>query len=413
MTLADQCVNGGDIGDHLRCAVPGGKGSGDRIRGAGGAMAAVVMDINVIAAGREKAGETLVAGGVFGQAVIDLHHGRGALPLPARGGRPALRRWGLNGERRKNRSSPIGHGRRGKIKGDDYGPFGAGWRASSSITCPASTRPTAPRRSSKTSTCRSTRTPRSAFSVPNGAGKSTVLRIMAGLDKEFTGEAWLAEGATCGYLPQEPQLDESLNVLGNVMEGVADKKAILDRYNELMMNYSDETADEGAKLQDIIDSQNLWDLDSQVEMAMDALRCPPATPRRQSVRRREAPRRAVPAAAAPARPAAARRADQPPRRRNHRLAGKAPARISRRRDHDHPRPLLPRQCDRLDSRARPRPRHSLRGQLHRLSGSQGQAHGAGGPRGSRPPEIAGARAGVDRVEPEGAPGQVEGAYPRL
>ena len=111
---------------------------------------------------------------------------------------------------------------------------------------------------------------------PNGAGKSTILRIMAGIDKEFTGEAWLAEGATCGYLPQEPALDLSKDVRGNVMEGVADKKAILDRYNELMMNYSDETADEGAKLQDIIDSQNLWDLDSQVEMAMDALRCPPA-----------------------------------------------------------------------------------------------------------------------------------------
>ncbi|KGE00827.1 energy-dependent translational throttle protein EttA [Rhizobium sp. YS-1r] len=110
---------------------------------------------------------------------------------------------------------------------------------------------------------------------PNGAGKSTVLKIMAGLDTEYTGEAWLADGATLGYLAQEPQLDESLNVLGNVMEGVADKKAILDRYNELMMNYSDETAEEGAKLQDIIDSQNLWDLESQVEMAMEALRCPP------------------------------------------------------------------------------------------------------------------------------------------
>ena len=110
---------------------------------------------------------------------------------------------------------------------------------------------------------------------PNGAGKSTVLRIMAGLDKEYTGEAWLADGATLGYLAQEPQLDASKTVLENVMEGVAPKKAILDRYNELMMNYSDETADEGAKLQDVIDSQNLWDLESQVEMAMDALRCPP------------------------------------------------------------------------------------------------------------------------------------------
>ncbi|WEX76370.1 energy-dependent translational throttle protein EttA [Sinorhizobium numidicum] len=110
---------------------------------------------------------------------------------------------------------------------------------------------------------------------PNGAGKSTVLRIMAGLDHEYTGEAWVAEGATVGYLPQEPQLNAQKNVLENVMEGVAAKKAILDRYNELMMNYSDETADEGAKLQDVIDSQNLWDLESQVEMAMEALRCPP------------------------------------------------------------------------------------------------------------------------------------------
>ncbi len=111
---------------------------------------------------------------------------------------------------------------------------------------------------------------------PNGAGKSTVLRIMAGLDNEHTGEAWLADGATCGYLPQEPQLDESKTVVENVMEGVAEKKAILDRYNELMMNYSEETADEGAALQDQIDAQNLWDLDSQVEMAMEALRCPPS-----------------------------------------------------------------------------------------------------------------------------------------
>ncbi|MFA7415865.1 MAG: energy-dependent translational throttle protein EttA [Rhizobium sp.] len=110
---------------------------------------------------------------------------------------------------------------------------------------------------------------------PNGAGKSTVLRIIAGLDKEYTGEAWLAEGATLGYLEQEPHLDPTKTVFENVMEGVAKKTAIIERYNELMMNYSDETAEEGAKLQDIIDSQNLWDLENQVEMAMDALRCPP------------------------------------------------------------------------------------------------------------------------------------------
>jgi len=111
---------------------------------------------------------------------------------------------------------------------------------------------------------------------PNGSGKSTLLKIMAGLDKDFTGEAWVAQGATVGYLAQEPKIDPTKNVFENVMEGVAKKKAILDRYNEVMMNYSDETAEEGAKLQDIIDSQNLWDLESQVEMAMEALRCPPS-----------------------------------------------------------------------------------------------------------------------------------------
>ena len=109
----------------------------------------------------------------------------------------------------------------------------------------------------------------------NGAGKSTLLRVMAGWDKDFTGEAWAAKGAKVGYLPQEPQLDESLTVRENVMLGVAEKKAKLDRFNELAMNYSDETADEMAALQDEIDSQNLWDLDSQIDVAMEALRCPP------------------------------------------------------------------------------------------------------------------------------------------
>jgi len=110
----------------------------------------------------------------------------------------------------------------------------------------------------------------------NGAGKSTLMRIMAGLDTEYTGEAWAAEGARVGYLPQEPQLDETKDVMGNVMEGVADKKAKLDRFNELAMDYSDETADEMAALQDEIDRLDLWDLDAQVEQAMDALRCPPS-----------------------------------------------------------------------------------------------------------------------------------------
>jgi ATP-binding cassette ChvD family protein len=108
----------------------------------------------------------------------------------------------------------------------------------------------------------------------NGAGKSTLLRIMAGQDKEFTGEAWAADGVKVGYLQQEPQLDPSTDVLGNVMAAVAAKKALLDRYNEIASNYTDETADEMSSLQDQIEAQGLWDLDSQVEMAMDSLRCP-------------------------------------------------------------------------------------------------------------------------------------------
>jgi ATP-binding cassette ChvD family protein len=113
----------------------------------------------------------------------------------------------------------------------------------------------------------------------NGAGKSTLLRIMAGLDKDFTGEAWAAQGVRVGYLPQEPELDPALDVRGNVMEGVAAKRALIDRYNEVAMkvaeDYSDALMEEMTTLQDAIDAQNLWDLDSQVDVAMEALRCPP------------------------------------------------------------------------------------------------------------------------------------------
>lgn len=109
----------------------------------------------------------------------------------------------------------------------------------------------------------------------NGSGKSTLMKIMAGMDKDFTGEAWVAEGAKVGYLPQEPKLDPELSVRENVMLGVAKKKAVLDRYNDLAMNYSDETADEMGALQDQIDAENLWDLDSQIDVSMEALRCPP------------------------------------------------------------------------------------------------------------------------------------------
>ena len=109
----------------------------------------------------------------------------------------------------------------------------------------------------------------------NGSGKSTLLRIMAGIDQEFTGDGWVAEGARVGYLPQEPQLDETRTVRENVMLGVAASKAILDRYNELATNYSDETAEEMTKLQDEFEAKGLWDLDSKVDQAMEALICPP------------------------------------------------------------------------------------------------------------------------------------------
>ncbi|MEM6658853.1 MAG: ATP-binding cassette domain-containing protein, partial [Pseudomonadota bacterium] len=112
----------------------------------------------------------------------------------------------------------------------------------------------------------------------NGAGKSTLMKIMAGLDTDFTGEAWAAEGAKVGYLPQEPQLDDKLSVRENVMLGVAAKKAKVDRFNEIAMeiaeNYSDELMEEMTTLQDAIDAENLWDLDSQIDVSMEALRCP-------------------------------------------------------------------------------------------------------------------------------------------
>ena len=139
----------------------------------------------------------------------------------------------------------------------------------------------------------------------NGSGKSTLLRIMAGIDTDYNGEAWVAEGARVGYLQQEPELDPDKSVRENVMEGVAPQKAVLDRYNELAVNYSDETADEMTKLQDEIEAKGLWDLDSKVDQAMDALALPVRRCRRdQALRRRAPPRRALPLAAGAARTAA-------------------------------------------------------------------------------------------------------------
>ena len=181
------------------------------------------------------------------------------------------------------------------------------------------------------------------------------------------------------------------------MEGVAAKKALLDRYNEIAVNYSDETADEMAKLQDEIDGQEpvgprLPGRPGDGRAALPAGR----RRRRRALRRRAPPRRALPAAAGAARTAAARRADQPSRRRVGALAGRPPAQLSGRDPDRHPRPLLPRQRHRLDPRARSRPRHSLRGQLLGLAGAEAEAARAGGPRGGGAPAHARPRAGMDR-----------------
>ena len=219
----------------------------------------------------------------------------------------------------------------------------------------------------------------------NGAGKSTLLRIMAGVDKDFAGEAFPAEGTRIGYLPQEPQLDPKKNVLEHVEEAVAEKRKILQRYEEISANYSDDTADEFSRLQDQIDAQNLWDLDEQVELAMDALRLPPGTPTsRRSPAARSAGSRSAACCCSP-RHAAARRAHEPPRRGVGGLARALPEGLPRLRRRHHPRPLLPRQRGGLDPGARPRGRHSLGGQLLVLARAEGPAAHAGGEGSVGPP----------------------------
>ena len=248
----------------------------------------------------------------------------------------------------------------------------------------------------------------------NGSGKSTLLRIMAGQDTEYRGEAQLAPGATVGLLEQEPHLDETKDVRGNVEDGVAETRALLDRFNELAANYSDETADEFARMQERIDAVDAWNLDTQLDTAMDALRLPPVRRRRDdALRRRAPPRRALPAAARRARPAAARRADEPPRRRVRRLARAPPRGVRGHRRGRHPRSLLPRQRRGLDPRARPRPRHPLPGQLLELAGAEAGPARAGGEAGLLAQAHDRRRARVGAREPEGPAQEVQGAPEQL
>ncbi len=248
----------------------------------------------------------------------------------------------------------------------------------------------------------------------NGSGKSTLLRIMAGIDKDFNGEGWVAEGARVGYLPQEPELDASKSVRENVMEGVAAKKALIDRYNEIAANYSDETADEMAKLQDEIE------LEEPVgpRFAGRPRHGGAALPARrrgggEAVGRRAPPGGAVPAIAGATGTPLARRADQPSRRRVGALAGRPPAQLSGRDPDRDPRPLLPRQRHRLDPRARPRQGHPLRGQLFVLAGAEAEAAGAGGPRGGGAPAHARPRVGMDRGLAACPAGEIQGALSAL
>ena len=221
---------------------------------------------------------------------------------------------------------------------------------------------------------------------PNGAGKSSLLRIMAGDDQPSNGEARLMPGYTVGHARPGAAARRVQDRSGNIEQAVAETKAKLARFNEIAeqmaTDYSDELMDEMGKLQEELDHSDAWDIDSKLEQAMDALRCPPPDADVDPpLRRRAAPGRAVQAAAGAARPAAARRAHQPPRRRERAVAGAAPGEVPGHRRGDHPRPVLPRQRRPVDPRARPRPRLPLRGQLLHLPGEEGGPAAVAGPQG--------------------------------
>ena len=248
----------------------------------------------------------------------------------------------------------------------------------------------------------------------NGSGKSTLLRIMAGIDTEYNGEGWVAEGARVGYLAQEPQLDSAKSVRENVMEGVAPQKAIVERYNELATNYSDETADEMTKLQDEIEAKGLWDLDSKVDQAMDALRCPPDGAEVSKLSGGE--RRRIALCRLLLEQPELLLLDEPT---NHLdaesviVARRPSAQLSGRDSDRHPRSLLPRQCHWLDPRARSRPRHSLRGQLFVVAGAEAETARARGPRGRSASAHARPRAGMDNIVAARPAGQIQGALRAL
>ena len=248
---------------------------------------------------------------------------------------------------------------------------------------------------------------------PNGTGKSSLLRMMAGVEQPSNGEARLMPGFTVGLLDQEPALDETKTVLGNVEDGVAETKALLDRYNEIAeqmaTDYSDELLEEMGKLQEQLDHREAWDLDSQLEQAMDALRCPPPDADVSVLSGGE--RRRVALCKLLLQQPDLLLLDEPT---NH-LDAESVQWLEQHLEKypgtvvavTHDRYFLDNVA-RLDPRARPRPRLPLRGQLLHLPGDQGVADQGGGPEGRQAAQAAGRRAGVGALEPAGAPGQEPG-----
>ena len=252
----------------------------------------------------------------------------------------------------------------------------------------------------------------------NGAGKSTLLRIMAGEEHDFTGEAWAAEGARVGYLPQEPVLDDTKDVFGNVIEGLAETKALhrplrggqrslcrraLTRRDGRADRRAGRIAGKDRSRRGLGSRPDHRDRDGRV--ALPAGRGAGDQP----LRRRAAPRRTLPAAVAAPRPVAARRADQPSRRRVGGVAAAFSRRLPGHRRHGNARPLFPRRGRRLDPRARPRPRHPVRGQLFGLARAKAAAARAGGPPGGGAAAHPRTRARMGAAEPAGAPSQKQGA----